>query len=78
MEVVEHVNNPEEFIRNLSKLIKVFIYKIFFLIIKIDCFKKIQKDGYLFISTINRTVLSYFVMILGAEYIFRQVPKGTH
>lgn len=29
-------------------------------------------------STVNRTLRSYLVTILGAEYIFRLIPKGTH
>eukprot|EP00898_Chlorokybus_atmophyticus_P000009 jgi/Chlat1/1008/Chrsp109S01457 len=35
-------------------------------------------DGALCISTINRTPRSYALAILGAEYILRWVPKGTH
>lgn len=34
--------------------------------------------GFQFIATINRNPVSYVVAILGAEYIFRLLPKGTH
>ena len=40
--------------------------------------KLTKPNGYLFLSTINRTPLSYFGAILVAEYILRWVPKGTH
>lgn len=38
----------------------------------------IKKDGLCFISTINKTWQSYAVTILGAEYLTRIVPIGTH
>ncbi|KAG7339625.1 2-polyprenyl-3-methyl-5-hydroxy-6-metoxy-1,4-benzoquinol methylase [Nitzschia inconspicua] len=34
--------------------------------------------GRLFISTLNRTVASHLVAIVGAEYVFRYLPPGTH
>jgi 2-polyprenyl-6-hydroxyphenyl methylase/3-demethylubiquinone-9 3-methyltransferase len=34
--------------------------------------------GLLLASTINRTLLSYLAAIVGAEYVFRVLPKGTH
>ena len=39
---------------------------------------RLQDGGALVMSTMNRTPLSYSVAILGAEYITRVVPTGTH
>ncbi|CAF0767414.1 unnamed protein product [Didymodactylos carnosus] len=40
--------------------------------------KLLKSGGLCFVTTINRTVTSYVVAILGAEYLFRAVPQGTH
>jgi 2-polyprenyl-6-hydroxyphenyl methylase/3-demethylubiquinone-9 3-methyltransferase len=37
-----------------------------------------RHTGILFISTINRTIKSYAIAIVGAEYISGKVPTGTH
>ena len=34
--------------------------------------------GLLFVSTIDRTWKSYFFAIVGAEYVLRVLPRGTH
>lgn len=38
----------------------------------------LKPGGWLFLSTINRTLKSKLMMIYGAEYVTRMVPKGTH
>lgn len=38
----------------------------------------LKDDGLLFLSTINRTIKSYFGTIIGAEYVMRYIPVGTH
>lgn len=38
----------------------------------------LKPNGILFVSTINRTVKSYGMAIVAAEYILRKVPVGTH
>ncbi len=43
-----------------------------------DLVHKLNPDGVLILSTLNRTVFSYVVGILGAEYLTRKVPVGTH
>ncbi len=40
--------------------------------------KCLKKDGILFIATLNRTLTSYAKAIIGAEYILRWLPTGTH
>ncbi len=37
-----------------------------------------KKDGYFFVSTLNRNLKSYLLSIVAAEYILKMVPKGTH
>ena len=43
-----------------------------------NCSKIINKNGIMFIATINRTLKSYLQAIIGAEYILRWLPIGTH
>ena len=43
-----------------------------------NCSKLIKKNGIMFVSTINKNLKSYFYAILGAEYILRWLPIGTH
>ena len=43
-----------------------------------NCSKLTKKNGIMFIATINRNLKSYFFAILGAEYILRWLPIGTH
>ena len=38
----------------------------------------LRPDGRLFVSTLNRTVKSFFLTIVGAEYAMRYLPVGTH
>ena len=40
--------------------------------------KLIKPNGKLFLSTINRNPRSWITAIVGAEYIFKLLPKGTH
>ena len=43
-----------------------------------DLVHKLNPGGILVLSTLNRTMFSYVVGILGAEYLTRKVPAGTH
>ena len=58
MEVVEHVNDVNFFIKKSSEFLK--------------------KDGLMFVATLNKTLKSYIFGIVGAEYIMRWLPIGTH
>ncbi|CAA0108316.1 Ubiquinone biosynthesis O-methyltransferase [BD1-7 clade bacterium] len=42
------------------------------------CARLCKPGGELFFSTINRSAKSYLMAILGAEYVLKLVPKGTH
>ena len=43
-----------------------------------SCSKLLKKNGLMFVATINRTLKSYVFAIVGAEYILRWLPIGTH
>jgi len=43
-----------------------------------NCFKFTKKNGIMFVGTINKNLKSYLFAILGAEYILRWLPIGTH
>tara|TARA_Y100001970_G_scaffold200095_1_gene243350 strand:- start:380 stop:1102 length:723 start_codon:yes stop_codon:yes gene_type:complete len=40
--------------------------------------KLLKKDGLMFVATLNKTLKSYIFAIVGAEYILRWLPIGTH
>ncbi len=42
------------------------------------CAKLVKPSGHLFFSTINRNPKAYLFAIIGAEYLLRMLPKGTH
>ena len=43
-----------------------------------SCSKLLKKDGIMFVATLNKTLKSYIFAIVGAEYILRWLPIGTH
>ena len=43
-----------------------------------SCYKLLKKNGIMFTATLNRTLISYIKAIIGAEYILRWLPIGTH
>ncbi len=42
------------------------------------CSSLIEKNGIMFVATINKNLKSYLFAIVGAEYILRWLPIGTH
>jgi 2-polyprenyl-6-hydroxyphenyl methylase / 3-demethylubiquinone-9 3-methyltransferase len=58
MEIVEHVEDINFFIKESAKLLK--------------------KNGIMFVATLNKTLKSYAFAIVGAEYILKWLPIGTH
>ena len=58
MEIIEHVEDINFFIKESSKLLK--------------------KNGLMFVATLNKTLKSYAFAIIGAEYILKWLPIGTH
>ena len=58
MEIIEHVEDINFFIKKSSELLK--------------------KNGLMFIATLNKTLKSYIFAIVGAEYILKWLPIGTH
>ena len=58
LEVVEHVENVNLYIKS--------------------CYKLLKRNGLMFTATLNRSLTSYLKAIIGAEYILRWLPIGTH
>ena len=72
----ERLKEKEEFdiILNLEIIEHVEDVKLY-----IDsCSRLLKKGGLMFTATLNRTVVSYIKAIVGAEYILRWLPIGTH
>ena len=42
------------------------------------CGRTVRPGGLLFLATINRTLRSFALAIVGAEYVLRWLPRGTH
>jgi 2-polyprenyl-6-hydroxyphenyl methylase / 3-demethylubiquinone-9 3-methyltransferase len=42
------------------------------------CARMVKPGGQLFFSTINRSPLAWATAIVGAEYVLRLLPRGTH
>ena len=40
--------------------------------------KLLKKNGIMFVATLNKTLKSYLFAIIGAEYVLRWLPIGTH
>ena len=43
-----------------------------------QCARLVRQEGVFFIATINRNLLSWLFAIVGAEYVLRWLPIGTH
>lgn len=43
-----------------------------------SCRQLLKPDGVLFMSTINRTLKAWALVVIGAEYILKMLPQGTH
>jgi 2-polyprenyl-6-hydroxyphenyl methylase/3-demethylubiquinone-9 3-methyltransferase len=43
-----------------------------------DCARLVKPGGLMFGATLNRTLKSYALAIVGAEYVLRWLPRGTH
>jgi 2-polyprenyl-6-hydroxyphenyl methylase/3-demethylubiquinone-9 3-methyltransferase len=42
------------------------------------CAQMVRPGGWVFFSTINRNPKSFLFAIIGAEYLLRLLPRGTH
>jgi len=43
-----------------------------------SCSNLLKKNGIMFVATLNKTLKSYLFAIIGAEYLLRWLPIGTH
>jgi 2-polyprenyl-6-hydroxyphenyl methylase/3-demethylubiquinone-9 3-methyltransferase len=43
-----------------------------------SCAEMVRPDGLMIAATLNRTLKSFALAIVGAEYILRWLPRGTH
>ncbi|MBK5962913.1 bifunctional 3-demethylubiquinol 3-O-methyltransferase/2-polyprenyl-6-hydroxyphenol methylase [Thiocystis minor] len=43
-----------------------------------DCAQLVRPGGVMFVASINRTLAALMMAILGAEYLLRWLPRGTH
>ncbi|MBI5449906.1 MAG: bifunctional 2-polyprenyl-6-hydroxyphenol methylase/3-demethylubiquinol 3-O-methyltransferase UbiG [Gammaproteobacteria bacterium] len=42
------------------------------------CARLVKPGGQVFLSTLNRTAKAYLLAVIGAEYLLRMLPRGTH
>ena len=42
------------------------------------CCRMVRPGGLMFVATINRTLKAWALAIVGAEYVLRWLPRGTH
>ena len=80
---INYLNTSPENLKNIEKFDIILNLEIIehvdnvSLYIK-SCNKLLKKKGLMFTATLNRTFTSYVKAIIGAEYLLRWLPIGTH
>ena len=80
---INYLNKSPEQLENLEKFDVILNLEIVehvdnvALYIK-SCNNLLKKGGLMFTATLNRSLMSYVKAIIGAEYVLRWLPIGTH
>ena len=80
---IKYLNSSPEKLSNKKKFDIVLNMEIVEHVSNLEYFIKscsglLKKNGIMFVATINKTLKSYAFAIVGAEYIMRWLPIGTH
>ena len=82
LEINYHCASPEKFVAKekfdvvLNMEIVEHVDNVDFFLLKSS--ELLKKNGLMFIATLNKTLKSYAFAIIGAEYILKWLPIGTH
>ena len=80
---INYLNKSPEQLNNTSKFDIILNLEIVEHVDNVElyinsCYNLLKKDGLMFTATLNRSFMSYLKAIIGAEYILRWLPIGTH
>ena len=80
---INYLNTSPENLKNFEKFDIILNFEIVEHVDDINlyiksCYKLLKKGGLMFTATINRSFMSYLKAIIGAEYVLRWLPIGTH
>ena len=80
---INYVNTSPENLKNFETYDVILNLEIVEHVDNVDlyissCQKLLKKNGLMFTATLNRSLTSYIKAIIGAEYILRWLPIGTH
>ena len=82
LDIDYYCSSPEKFITKekfdvvLNMEIVEHVDNVDFFLLKSS--ELLKKNGLMFIATLNKTLKSYIFAIIGAEYILKWLPIGTH
>ena len=80
---INYLNKSPEQLKNEKKFDVILNFEIVEHVENVNfyiksCYNLLKKDGIMFTATLNRSLTSYLKAIIGAEYILRWLPIGTH
>ena len=80
---IDYINSSPENLKNFEKYDIILNLEIVEHVDNVSlyinsCNKLLKKNGLMFTATLNRSFMSYIKAIVGAEYILRWLPIGTH
>ena len=80
---IDYINKSPEQLENLEKFDVILNLEIIEHVDNVNlyiksCHNLLKKNGLMFTATLNRSLMSYLKAIIGAEYILRWLPIGTH
>ena len=80
---INYINTSPEKLKNFETFDVILNLEIVEHVDNVDlyinsCQKLLKKNGLMFTATLNRSLTSYIKAIIGAEYILRWLPIGTH
>ena len=80
---IKYLNKSPEQMKNIENFDVILNLEVVEHVDNLDlyinsCSNLLNKNGIMFTATLNRTFVSYVKAIIGAEYILRWLPIGTH
>ena len=80
---INYINNTPEGLKDYEKFDVILNLEIVEHVSDVNlyiksCYNLLKKNGIMFTATLNRSFTSYINAIIGAEYILRWLPIGTH